>query len=312
MVMIQLHKLEEGGARKLHHVLKKYAKCFGPDVALAAVWELVRRQDVERALEALEALRNAHWYSPDPLLYAALVRLLARHGRVRDAEALFRGMPAHGCPHTVSVFTALMGAYAHEGDVARAQALLEEMKHTPGCFPDVAAYRCCCKRRPSCSPSSCLQPLQDSSMPLGRWSVGHTWQWKAAVLRSHCAPFSMCSALCSAAMRAHCRAGAVDEAGALLREMLSLGLAPDTCAYNVLLDGYARRGQAGPVKALYQQLIDEGLDPDLGTFNALLRGLARCVLSDICSAGLHLASLVVWVHGWKLKVDGVTRGGWTG
>lgn len=142
VVMIQLHKLEEGGARKLHHVFKKYAKCFGPEVAMASVWELVRRQDVARALEALEAVRNAHWYSPDPLLYAALVRLLSRHGRAHDAEALFRAMPSHGCPHTVSVFTALMGAYAHEGYVARTEALLEEMMQTEGCFPDAAAYRC--------------------------------------------------------------------------------------------------------------------------------------------------------------------------
>ena len=51
VVIIQLNKLEAGGQRRMHHVLKKYAKTFGPECVLMTLNELMRRQDVERALE---------------------------------------------------------------------------------------------------------------------------------------------------------------------------------------------------------------------------------------------------------------------
>lgn len=97
----------------------------------------------------------------------------------------------------------------------------------------------------------------------------------------------------------------MDEAGALLREMLHLGVSPDTFTYNVVLDGYARRGEAAQVKALYQQLIDSGLDPDLDTFNCLLRGLARCVLSANPSSEMSGADSDACI--WMPKADGEKR-----
>ncbi|CAI5947983.1 unnamed protein product [Closterium sp. NIES-65] len=92
VVMVQLGKLEPGGERKVWHVLRKYAKCFGPECVLGALNELMRRNDVDRTIEAFECIRTAHWFEPDPMLYARMIEVLARNSRTDTAAALFASM----------------------------------------------------------------------------------------------------------------------------------------------------------------------------------------------------------------------------
>ncbi|CAI5488553.1 unnamed protein product [Closterium sp. Naga37s-1] len=92
VVMVQLGKLEAGGERQVRHVLRKYAKCFGPECVLGALNELMRRNDVDRTIEAFECIRTAHWFEPDPMLYARMIGVLARNSRTDTAAALFASM----------------------------------------------------------------------------------------------------------------------------------------------------------------------------------------------------------------------------
>ncbi|KAI3730421.1 hypothetical protein L1987_61591 [Smallanthus sonchifolius] len=71
-------------------------------------------------------------------------------------------------------------------------------------------------------------------------------------------------------LKAHVKAGRVDEAQALITEMESNGDAkpkPDISSYNVLLGGYLDSGKKSAFDMVVKQVSEKGLEPDLVTYN---------------------------------------------
>ena len=68
VVMIQLSKLTPNGQQTVRTTLRKYAKKIGPECVLGSLWELIRRQDWQRAHEvSSRQLDDIPRFSKSPL-----------------------------------------------------------------------------------------------------------------------------------------------------------------------------------------------------------------------------------------------------
>jgi len=75
--------------------------------------------------------------------------MLGKCKQPEKAHKLFLAMVDEGCVLDCESYTALLSAYSRSGLLDKAFTLLEEMKNTPGCQPDVQTYSILIK--------SCLQ-----------------------------------------------------------------------------------------------------------------------------------------------------------
>lgn len=110
--------------------------------------------------------------------------MLGKCKQPEKAHELFLAMIDEGCLVNHESYTALLSAYSRSGLFDKAFYLLEQMKNTPDCQPDVHTYSILIK--------SCLQVF------------------------------------------------AFDKVQALLSDMASLGIRPNTITYNTLIDAYGK------------------------------------------------------------------------
>lgn len=96
-----------------------------------------------------ELLREQLWYKPNPGIYIKLIVMLGKCKQPERAHALFQSMVDEGCIVNCETYTALVSAYSRSGRLVQAFSLLETMKNTEGCHPDVQTYSILIK--------SCLQ-----------------------------------------------------------------------------------------------------------------------------------------------------------
>lgn len=99
--------------------------------------------------QVFELLREQLWYRPNSSIYIKLIVMLGKCKQPGKAHALFLDMIDEGCAVNPEAYTALLSAYGRSGLFDKAFSLLEEMKNTPDCLPDVHTYSILIK--------SCLQ-----------------------------------------------------------------------------------------------------------------------------------------------------------
>lgn len=96
-----------------------------------------------------ELLHEQLWYRPNSSIYIKLIVMLGKCKQAERAHALFQDMVDEGCIINHETYTALVSAYSRSGLLDQAFALLNKMKVTDGCQPDVYTYSILIK--------SCLQ-----------------------------------------------------------------------------------------------------------------------------------------------------------
>lgn len=134
--------------------------------------------------QVFELLREQLWYRPNSAIYIKLIVMLGKCKQPEKAHELFEAMIDEGCVMNHEAYTSLLSAYSRSGLFDKAFFLLEEMKDTPNCHPDVQTYSILIK--------SCLQVF------------------------------------------------AFDKVQALLSDMASQGIRPNTVTYNTLIDAYGK------------------------------------------------------------------------
>lgn len=73
-------------------------------------------------------------------MYIKLIVMLGKCKQPEKAHELFQAMVDEGCPVNHESYTALLSAYSRSGLFDQAFSLLEQMKNTLECQPDVHTY----------------------------------------------------------------------------------------------------------------------------------------------------------------------------
>nr|XP_043630551.1 pentatricopeptide repeat-containing protein At1g62670, mitochondrial-like [Erigeron canadensis] len=68
----------------------------------------------------------------------------------------------------------------------------------------------------------------------------------------------------------YCKAGMVDEAQKLVKDMECRGPRPSLVTYNTLIDGFITRGQIEEARALFDSLNSKGFTPTVVTYNSIM------------------------------------------
>lgn len=90
--------------------------------------------------QVFDQLREQLWYRPDPDIYIKLIVVLGKCKQPEKAHSLFQAMISEGCGVNRESYTALLSAYSRNGLFDKAFSLLEEMKNSLDCKPDVHTY----------------------------------------------------------------------------------------------------------------------------------------------------------------------------
>lgn len=91
-------------------------------------------------IQVFELLREQLWYRPNSGVYIKLIVMLGKCKQPEKANELFQSMVDEGCSASRESYTALLSAYSRSGLFDNAFSLLEHMKNTPDCQPDVQTY----------------------------------------------------------------------------------------------------------------------------------------------------------------------------
>ncbi|KAJ1446183.1 hypothetical protein M885DRAFT_547478 [Pelagophyceae sp. CCMP2097] len=203
-------------------------------LAAAAAAKDVRR--AESVFAALTAPDAAGVRMADGVTYNTMVDVFARANRARDAERVFDAMRRDDSVEpTKYAYTALMKAYVAEGDLAKAKNTLESMQ--------------------TASDERARRAARDAAAPYIARVVELQQQLEAEPARTASIEESIRT----------CRQNGTSAAAVAFREA-GLASAPDTSAWNTLVNGYARTLRWREAAGALRQMEATGVARDILTF----------------------------------------------
>lgn len=202
------------------------------------------------SLQVFDLMREQLWYRPNPGIYIKLMVMLGKCKQPEKAESLFQAMIDEGCAVNCESYTALLSAYSRSGLFETAFSLLEKMKNTPGCEPDVFTYSILIK--------SCV----------------HVFEFeKVQTLLSDMADQGIKSNTITynTLIDAYGKAKDFAEMEKTLATMLRMGeCEPDVWTMNSTLRAFGSSGQIETMEKCYEKFQSAGIQPNIKTFNILL------------------------------------------
>ncbi|RAL47934.1 hypothetical protein DM860_015721 [Cuscuta australis] len=221
-----------------------------PKDVLEALHERVTALRWESALTIFELLREQLWYKPNAGVYIKLIVMLGKCKQPEKAQSLFQMMVDEGCDVNQEAYTALLSAYSRSGLFGDAFSLLEQMKSTPNCQPDVFTYTALIK--------SCLE-------------VNDFGKVRDLLSEMECEGIKPNTATYNTLMESYGKAKRFAEMESVLVEMLRRReCSPDLWTMNSALRAYGGSGQIEMMEKCYEKFQSSGIDPTIKTFNILL------------------------------------------
>ncbi|KAH7517549.1 pentatricopeptide repeat-containing protein At5g48730, chloroplastic [Ziziphus jujuba] len=228
-----------------------------PRTVLEALHERITALRWESALKVFELLREQLWYRPNSGVYIKLIVMLGKCKQPEKAHELFQEMIDEGCAVNHESCTALLSAYSRSGLFDKAFSLLEQMKSTPQCQPDVHTYTILIK--------SCLHIF------------------------------------------------AFDKVQALLSDMETQGLRPNTVTYNILIDAYGKARKFAEMETtLVEMLQEEDCEPDVWTMNSTLRAFGssgQIETMEMCYEKFQSAGIQPNIKTFNILLDSYGKTG---
>lgn len=221
-----------------------------PRTVLEALHERVAALRWESALKVFDLLREQLWYSPNTGIYIKLIVMLGKCKQPEKAHDLFQAMADEGCIINHESYTALVSAYSRSGFFDKAFSLLETMKITDGCHPDVQTYSILIK--------SCLHYFKFDKVHLLLSDM------KNMSLRPNTVTYNTL-------IDAYGKAERFAEMESTLIEMLEdHDCKPDIWTMNPTLRAFGGSGQIEMMEKCYDKFQGSGISPDIKTFNILI------------------------------------------
>nr|UPT48396.1 pentatricopeptide repeat protein AaPPR29 [Agave angustifolia] len=221
-----------------------------PRTVLEALHERITALRWESALKVFELLREQLWYRPNVGIYIKMIVMLGKCKQPERAHSLFQAMVDEGCIINHESYTALVSAYSRSGLFDQAFSLLDKMKHTDGCHPDVQTYSILIK--------SCLQFFEFE---------------KAQILLSDMKSMGIQpnTVTYNTLIDAYGKAGRFEDMESSLIEMLqNRECKPDIWTMNATLRAFGGSGQIEMMESCYDKFQNAGISPNIKTFNILL------------------------------------------
>jgi len=235
----------------------------------------------------------------DAITYTALITACAAGGQAAKAAALLEEMRSAGIPRTVTVYTALIGAYGASGRHWRCAEEAWRAMQREGLRPDRVAHNTMIATLRDCG--QCRRAMQ-------------VWrEMKAAQIAPDVVTYNTLISV-------HGRAGQWWEAQALADEMISVGVTPDEVTYTSLLVALADADQTAEAVAVLKGMHCRwGLSLTASTAAIVMRACARSgaaghaqmVLRTMAKEGVPLdgsilsSALTAWKNAGLLG-EGVT------
>ncbi|KAL8208418.1 hypothetical protein R6Q57_007830 [Mikania cordata] len=229
---------------------KKGSKRLFPGTVLEALHERITALRWESALKVFELLREQLWYRPNSAIYVKLIVMLGKCKQPEKAHSLFQDMIDEGCVVNQESYTALLSAYSRSGLFRKAFSILEEMRNTPDCHPDVYTYSILIK--------SCLHFHEfDKVQSLLSEMVSQGIKPNTVTYNT--------------LIDAYGKAKRFVDMESTLVEMLRLReCKPDVWTMNSTLRAFGGSGQIETMEKCYEKFLCAGIQPNIKTFNILL------------------------------------------
>ncbi|XP_073014954.1 pentatricopeptide repeat-containing protein At5g48730, chloroplastic [Primulina eburnea] len=230
---------KKGGSRKLL-----------PRTVLEALHERITALRWESALKVFDLLREQLWYRPNSGIYIKLIVMLGKCKQPEKAHTLFQAMINEGCFMDREAFTALLSAYSRSGLFEKAFSILDHMKNTRGCSPDVFTYSILIK--------SCLQVYDFCKV-------------KSILSDMEIEGIKPNTITYNTLIDAYGKSKKFAEMESLLTQMLrQQECEPDVWTMNSTLRAFGGSGQIEMMEKCYEKFQSAGIEPNIKTFNILL------------------------------------------
>ncbi|KAJ4847588.1 hypothetical protein Tsubulata_013905 [Turnera subulata] len=221
-----------------------------PRTVLEALHERISAYRWESALKVFELLKEQLWYKPNAGVYIKLIVMLGKCKQPEKAEELFQAMIGEGCVVNHEAYTALLSAYSRSGLIDDAFSLLEEMKNSLDCRPDVQTYSVLIK---SCLQAFAFDKVQTLLSDMSSQGISpNTITYNTLI-------------------DAYGKAKKFAEMEATLLQMLGEeNCEPDVWTMNSTLRAFGGSGQIEMMENCYDKFQSAGIEPNIKTFNILL------------------------------------------
>lgn len=269
---------------------KKGSTRLFPGTVLEALHERITALRWESALKVFELLREQHWYRPNSGIYVKLIVMLGKCKQPEKAHSLFEAMIDEGCIVNQESYTALLSAYSRSGLFRKAFSILEVMRNTPNCHPDVYTYSILIK---SClhfheydkvqillsdmvsegvKPNTVTYNTLIDAYGKAKRFVDMESTLVAMLRQRECKPdvWTMNSTL-----RAFGGSGQIETMEKCYEKFLSAGIQPNIKTFNILLDSYGKTGNYKKMSAVMEYMQKYHFSWTLVTYNIVIDAFGR-------------------------------------
>ena len=186
--------------------------------------------------------------------------MLGKCKQPEQASLLFEVMLSEGLRPTLDVYTALVSAYGHSGQLDKAFCTVEDMKSVSDCKPDVYTYsiliKCC--------------------TTLGRFDLIERIFTEMSYLGIECSTVTY-----NTIIDGYGKADMFELMESSLTEMIESGTClPDIFTLNSFIWAYGNSGQIEKMEKWYDEFQLMGIRPDIKTFNILIRSYGKACMYE--------------------------------
>ncbi|BAB09426.1 unnamed protein product [Arabidopsis thaliana] len=256
---------------------KKGSKKLLPRTVLESLHERITALRWESAIQVFELLREQLWYKPNVGIYVKLIVMLGKCKQPEKAHELFQEMINEGCVVNHEVYTALVSAYSRSGRFDAAFTLLERMKSSHNCQPDVHTYSILIK---SFLQVFAFDKVQDLLSDMRRQGIRPNTitfvEMESTLIQmlgeDDCKPDSWTM---NSTLRAFGGNGQIEMMENCYEKFQSSGIEPNIRTFNILLDSYGKSGNYKKMSAVMEYMQKYHYSWTIVTYNVVIDAFGR-------------------------------------
>lgn len=237
-------------AADLFRSMEEYGAGAPDPATLASLLAALSRKRLASEAQALfDSCRNV--FTPDVVLYTAVVHAWCRAGQLDEAERVFAEMQQSGIMPNVYTYTAVIDAMYRAGQIPRAQELLCQMIDS-GCPPNTATFNAIMRAHVKAGRSEQVLQVHNQMQQLRCEPDIITYNF---LMETHCGKGQ----------------GNLDAALKVLQKMTAKKSIPDCHTFNPMFRLLLVHGDIGAARKLYEKMRELQCKPNVVTYNCLLK-----------------------------------------